>query len=139
MALARRMWLGQDDEMLRWLMTPLSSPFHMETMPADLVEKRDAYELTISVPDFEEKDIQIQWRNGVLMVSAQRAHHHSVKDGKWHWQERRSSSSMSRSFHLPFNANADNATATLRNGVLRMRIPKSSNTAPSKTIPIRKS
>lgn len=131
--------MGQEEDMLRWLMTPLSSPFHMETMPADLMEKKDAYELTVSVPGFTEKDIQIYSRNGVLMVSAQRSHHHAVKDGKLHWQERSSSSSLSRSFHLPFNANPENAAATLRDGILYVRIPKVANIpSASKSIPIRR-
>lgn len=96
---------------------PLETTF--KDMRADLVEKEDKYELSVDLPGYSKKDINVEVFDGKIVISAEREEKEE-KDGVL-LNERKSS--LKRSFSLKDISN-DDVTATLREGVLYITIMK---------------
>jgi HSP20 family protein len=100
-------------------------------LPAvDVQEKEDSYVLEAELPGYDEKDIRVQMEGGNLSIESCREAEAERKEnnggagkGTYLIQERRSSS-FSRSFKLPENADPSQVTASFKNGVLSMEIKK---------------
>ena len=59
--------------------------FHLHnTISSDLIEKRNHYELSVSVPGFTEKEVNVEWHNGLLSINAHKERS-SLNDQ--HWRE----------------------------------------------------
>jgi HSP20 family protein len=71
------------------------------------------------LPGFDEKDLDVQCHDNLLTIRAEK----QQQDG----QERRSSS-FRRTVALPSGTDPDKVTATYRNGVLELHVPKSEQT-----------
>lgn len=89
----------------------------------NVVESKDALEVSAELPGVAEKDIDVQLDGKVLTIKAQRVTEEAKGDKTWHVVER-SSGSFSRSMTLPFEAKADEVEATFSDGVLSLRLPK---------------
>jgi HSP20 family protein len=100
-------------------------------LPAvDVREKEDAYLVEAELPGYEEKDIEVHVEGGNLNIESRRENEkerkengRNAKDGVYLIRERRSSS-FSRSFKLPDNADPSQVSAAFKNGVLTMEIKK---------------
>lgn len=89
----------------------------------DVVEREDEYLLTAELPGLEEKDFQLEVHGNVLTLSGEkRAADEEARKG-WRWSER-VYGSFRRSVQLPVEVAADKASASYRNGVLTVTIPK---------------
>lgn len=73
------------------------------------------------LPNFEQKDINIEVENGALIISAER--HEKDEDKGKQYVVRESSSSFYRHIALPKRADADQIEANLDDGVLKVSIP----------------
>jgi HSP20 family protein len=73
------------------------------------------------LPNFEEKDIDIQLDDGSLIISAQREEKDEDKNKKYVVRE--SSTSFYRSVRIPEGANVDRIEASLHDGVLKVAVP----------------
>lgn len=73
------------------------------------------------LPNFEQKDVNIEVDNGALVISAER--HEKEEDKGKQYVVRESSSSFYRRIALPKRAEADNIEAHLDDGVLKVRVP----------------
>jgi HSP20 family protein len=73
------------------------------------------------MPNFEEKDIDINIDNGNLVIRA--AKHEKEEDKKKKYVVRESSSSFYRSVRLPKHADQDSITADMHDGVLKVTVP----------------
>lgn len=73
------------------------------------------------LPNFEQKDVDIQVENNALVISAERHEKEEDKDKKYVVRE--SSSSFYRRIALPERADMDKIEATLDDGVLKIKIP----------------
>lgn len=110
-------------------------------LPAvDVREKEDSYLLEAELPGYEEKDIRVHVEGGNLSIESGREEEKERKDkdgknGAYLIRERRSSS-FSRSFKLPENADPDKVTASFKNGILSMEIKKREE-AQKRLIPIK--
>ncbi|PNW80464.1 hypothetical protein CHLRE_07g318600v5 [Chlamydomonas reinhardtii] len=95
------------------------------TMPMDIIETPEAFELHCDTPGMNPDDVKVELHEGVLTVSGGRKVSREDKDvsGKV-WRAERSSFSFSRAFTLPDNAQADSICASMDNGVLKVCIPK---------------
>ncbi len=93
-------------------------------MPAmDLVESGDHFVLRADLPGMGEDDVNIEFEDGMLIVSGERkAEHEETKEG-FHRVER-SFGSFSRSLTLPQGIDPESVTANFDRGVLEIRIPK---------------
>jgi HSP20 family protein len=102
----------------------------MWTPHVDIVEKDDAYVLRADLPGLTEKDIDVQFHNGVLTLRGQRKMAH---DG--YRRQERAYGAFSRSFALEMPVEADKISATYTNGVLEIHVPKAAE-AQTKRIPV---
>ena len=73
------------------------------------------------LPNFDEKDVNIQIDGNTLVISAER--HEKEEDKKKKYVIRESSSSFYRRVTLPERANADKINAHLDDGVLKVTVP----------------
>jgi HSP20 family protein len=82
-------------------------------------------ELTIDadLPGVDEKDVDVVISDNVLTIKAEKKAEREEKKKDYHLVER-SYGSFSRSLTLPFAADASKATATFKNGVLSISLPK---------------
>jgi HSP20 family protein len=100
-------------------------------LPAvDVQEKEDAYLLEAELPGYEEKNIQVHVDGGNLTIESRQEDEKDrkgkgAKEGAFLIRERRSSS-FSRSFRLPENADPNQVSASFKNGILSLEIKKRS-------------
>lgn len=98
------------------------SPLKGVNIPTtDVYTRGDELRVEAHLPNFDQKDINIQVENGVLVISAERHEKDEDKDKKYVVRE--SSSSFYRRISLPERANADKIEAHLDEGVLKVAIP----------------
>lgn len=113
-----------------------------KTPAVDIRETADSYELEAELPGFTEKDVEVKIEENLLSIRANLEEvRNEDEDGeekkdKYLVRERRSTS-FSRSFVLPKDADADKITAEYRNGVLSLSVPKTPAAQP-KLIQIKK-
>jgi len=105
-----RDWLDAERELL-W------SP------PAELVEKKNEFQLRIAVPGFEAGEIDVSALPDAIIVGAGAKKETTKKDGDVHIAEL-SSRKVFRRVDLPHPTDVEKATATLANGILQLTVPK---------------
>ncbi|MGZ6005463.1 MAG: Hsp20/alpha crystallin family protein [Candidatus Saccharimonadales bacterium] len=98
------------------------SPFKGVNIPTTDVYTRDN-ELVVEahLPNFEQKDVNIQVDGNALIISAER--HEKDEDKAKKYVVRESSSSFYRRVALPDRANPDKIKAHLDDGVLKVSVP----------------
>ena len=99
-------------------MTPLKG---VNIPTTDVYTKENEMVVEAHLPNFDQKDINIQIEDGALIVSAER--HEKEEDKGKKYVVRESSSSFYRRIALPKRADADNIDAQLNDGVLKVRVP----------------
>lgn len=91
----------------------------------DVVETPEDYRLSIEIPGVEQKDIDIELAENTLTVSGEKRSE-SKREGKDNVvREERSYGKFRRTFSLPFEVDAERVSATFKNGVLQIELPKS--------------
>jgi len=99
------------------------------TPAVDVVENEDAFTLDFDLPGFGKDDIRITVNEGVLTVSGERKR--EVEDDEKYFRYfERTHGRFSRSFRLPDHVDGNAVTATYRNGVLTLEIPKKEEAKP---------
>ena len=73
------------------------------------------------LPNFNEDDVNVEVENGTLVVQAERHEKEEDKDKKYVVRE--SSSSFYRRVQLPERADAENISADLEDGILKVKVP----------------
>jgi HSP20 family molecular chaperone IbpA len=100
-------------------------------LPAvDVREKEDAYLLEAELPGYDEKNIQVHVDGGSLTIASKQEDEKErkgkdAKEDAFLIRERRSSS-FSRSFRLPENADPGSISASFKSGILSLEIKKRS-------------
>jgi HSP20 family protein len=87
----------------------------------DVYTKDDSLVVEAHLPNFEQKDVNIQVDGNALVVSAER--HEKEEDKGKKYVVRESSSSFYRRVTLPERANTDKIEAHLDDGVLKVSVP----------------
>lgn len=82
------------------------------------------------LPNFAEKDVDIEIENGCLVVQAER--HETEQDKSKKYVVRESSSSFYRRIQLPERADSEKIEAHLDDGVLKVTIPLTPLSEPKK-------
>jgi HSP20 family molecular chaperone IbpA len=90
---------------------------------SDLIEKKDKFELQISVPGFEPKDVSVTALRDAVVVRAESTHKHDKTEGDVRFCEF-GERSLFRRFDLPAPINVDLVTANLDKGVLKLTATK---------------
>ena len=98
----------------------------------DVKEEKDSYELDMDLPGKTEKDVDIELKNNVLTVSSVKQTEKEEKkddkkdkkeNGKWIIKER-TYSQFSRSFTLPEDVESSKISASVKDGVLCIKMPR---------------
>jgi len=91
--------------------------------PVDIFERGDHLVIRAEIPGVEMGDIDVRIENGVLTVHGQRKQASDVKEENAYRLER-IYGTFTRSFSLPTTVDAANVTATYKDGVLEVTVPK---------------
>ena len=98
------------------------SPLKGVNIPTtDVFTKDNNLVVEAHLPNFEQKDVNIEVENGALVISAER--HEKEEDKGKQYVVRESSSSFYRRIALPKRADADKIEAHLDDGVLKVSVP----------------
>jgi HSP20 family protein len=103
-------WLKAEHELLGW-------------PAAELAEKDGSYQMQISLPGFETKDVEVTATPTQFIVHAATNEEKSTQKGNVLWTEFGSNDIYWR-FEVPNPINVDKVTATLENGILRINAPE---------------
>jgi HSP20 family protein len=96
----------------------------------DVVESKDAIDLTAELPGVEEKDVDVTLADGMLTIRGEKNAERDEKDREknWHVVER-SYGSFSRVISLPFDPDPAKVEAKFDKGVLHIHLPKPAEVA----------
>jgi HSP20 family protein len=112
-------WFQAEKELLH--------PVHVE-----LKESEDAISIKAEVPGFSEKELVINVEPRQLVISGRRETKKEEKKGETVYSETRADQIM-RVIELPAEVQAETATATLKDGIVELSLPKVTK---ARTIPI---
>ena len=90
---------------------------------ADMYETKDDLFVTLELPGIREKDVNVSITGDMLTVKGDRRFERDVTDAGYYRHER-VYGKFERSMPLPIPVQADKVTATYRDGVLEIRLPK---------------
>jgi HSP20 family protein len=93
----------------------------------DVAETKNDVVVKAEVPGMDPKDIDISLSNGVLTIKGQKKQEREEKEENYHLIER-SYGSFTRSVQLPGEVQSDKISASYKNGVLKVTLPKSEET-----------
>jgi HSP20 family protein len=96
--------------------------------PIDVHETVDEYVITAELPGLGRDDVHIQVSDGQIQISGQRREPDVLYE-QYHRVER-GHGTFSRTFKLPLPVDAQRVSADLRDGVLTIVCPKTTETAP---------
>jgi HSP20 family protein len=126
-------------EMLDWLES--NSPLNLHGLGLapyvrieDFVEE-GAYVLRAELPGIDpEKDVEVSIENDMLTIRGERREETKEKNRReFHY------GSFRRTVSLPKGADADKITASYNDGVLEVRVPTTTEVAPTVRIPVQRS
>ena len=103
-------WFNAEQELFGW-------------PAAELTEKDGAYELEMTLPGFEAKDVEVTATPNEVIVHAATEKEKKTQKDKVLWTES-GSNDVYRRFDVPNAINVDQVTAKLDNGILRVNAPK---------------
>jgi HSP20 family protein len=91
----------------------------------DVSESDAGLELTAELPGFDDKDVSLDIHEGVLTIKAEHKEGREEGDEKKHYHlVERSQGIFLRRLALPFEADANKASAVLDKGLLRVSVPR---------------
>lgn len=97
---------------------------NVNAMFTDICEQNDQYLLNMELPGFKKEDIQMELKDGYLLVSATKNADTEEKDDQGHVIRReRYSGSCSRRFYIG-DIKQEDVKASFDNGELKITIPK---------------
>ena len=103
----------------------------------DVKETKDSYDMYMDLPGMDEHDVNVELDHNVLKISsvhtenAEKKNDKNEKEDKYLIRERRMMS-FSRSFTLPDDVDGSKISATFKNGILALTMPRTSAPAPKK-------
>jgi HSP20 family protein len=100
----------------------------------DIYETERHLVLRAELPEIEQKDIELRVHQNRLTLKGERRMSESITRERFHRMER-AFGPFSRTFTLPIGVDPERATAELKEGVLKVTMPKTVD-ARSKPIPI---
>ena len=106
-------WARREIEALGW------------TPAVDLVEKDNELALRADLPGLTEKDIELTLQDGTLTLQGHRKEEKETKEGEGYYHTERWSGSFCRTLTLPPEIDPEKVSASFKNGVLEIHLPKS--------------
>ena len=115
-----------DDKADRKIQRKLYGHHAGNLMKTDIKEKKDGYELEIDLPGFKKDEVQVELKDGYLVVSAEKGLDEDEKDkksGKYLRRERYAGSCQ-RSFYVGKDITEEDIKAQFQHGMLTLFVPK---------------
>jgi HSP20 family protein len=106
-----------------------SSPTSTWYPPVDILESRDAYLIRAELPGMKKEDINLELRDGAVMLSGERKFDEPAAGVEYHRAERVAGKFV-RSFYLPQTIRQEDMRATYRDGILEIHVPKADEAKP---------
>jgi HSP20 family protein len=99
------------------------SRFNANVPPVNVKETSDAYHLELAVPGLYKENVDINLDGNLLTISGK--HEEKINEEKENYTRREFNfSSFTRTFTLPESVNAEAITADLKDGILKVNLPK---------------
>jgi HSP20 family protein len=96
-----------------------------EWLPSlDVAETKDEIVVKAEIPGMDAKDIDISLSDGLLTIKGEKKQEREEKEEDYHLVER-SYGTFTRSIRLPKEVRREKISASYKNGVLKVRLPKS--------------
>lgn len=89
----------------------------------NIIEGKDDYKIEVAAPGLEKKDFRIDLENNVLTITSEREDKNEEVNERYMRREF-SYSSFKRSFALPPSVDSANISATHKDGIISIMIPK---------------
>lgn len=86
-------------------------------------DKGQTFEVSLAVPGMDKKDIKLEVKDNCLVVSSEKQYEKEENEGNWMRREY-GYASFQRMFQLPENANPEYIDASMKNGVLKIKVGK---------------
>lgn len=90
----------------------------------DVAEAEDAFDVKVDLPGLKPEDVNVEVKNGDLLISGHRQEEHEEHGKTWHRVERHSGE-FRRMIHLGDDVRAEQVSAEYKDGVLKVHVPKS--------------
>ncbi|MEO7062844.1 MAG: Hsp20/alpha crystallin family protein [Dokdonella sp.] len=101
------------------------------TPRVDIKEEDKRFVILADIPGVDPKDIEVHMDKGILSIKGERSSESREEDQNGRFTRvERTHGSFYRRFALPDSADADGISATGKNGVLQIAIPKKPETTP---------
>lgn len=89
----------------------------------DIVENKHGLNLSVELPGMTQDDVKVEAEDDVLTISGEKSSSEEKAEGQVHMTER-AYGAFSRSIFLPRSVDPARITATMKDGVLKVAIPK---------------
>lgn len=104
----------------------------------EVKENKDCIKITAELPGVSEKDIEVSLVDGILTISGEKKSETTNDNDTYHIMER-SYGSFTRSIKLPYAPEEKKISASFKDGILSMTIPRPTETKPNiHKIPVHK-
>jgi HSP20 family protein len=132
-------WATLRDEISDLLEMPFWSNFGRQgqlfsgwTPALDLYQNTDNVVAVVELPGMRKEDIDISLHDGMLSISGERKSEVKEKDGEKAERTERFTGTFRRSITLPTRVDAGKVSATYKDGVLTVTLPKAEEAKPRK-------
>jgi len=95
----------------------------------DVYEEKDDIVVKAELPGVDKNDIHVDVNNGVLTLKGERKHEKEVKEESFYRKES-AYGKFERSFKLPGGTDFNKITADFKDGILKVRVPKTEEQKP---------
>lgn len=100
--------------------------------PVDIKETASGYAISAEIPGYKENEINLYVENHVLTLEGKKEEKKDEKDGKKYLVRERVVRDFKRSFTLPEDADEEKVSASFKNGVLEIDLPKTEKAQPKR-------
>ena len=99
------------------------------TPALDVYDEKDRFLVSIELPGLKKEEISLSFHDGVLTVSGERKHEREGKEGET-FRSERYFGKFQRSVSVPAAVDAGKVTASYKDGVLLIDLPKAEEAKP---------
>jgi HSP20 family protein len=97
----------------------------------DIYDTVEAIVVEAELPGIPKENVSIEIKENILNIRGRRTADKEIKEESYYRRER-AYGSFRRSFHLPSSVEADKITASFKDGILKINIPKPDEKAPKR-------
>lgn len=97
--------------------------FQAQVPAANVSETEDGVTIELATPGYSKKDVKLEVNDNVLRVYSERKHEEEINEDHYTRKEF-SYESFERNFRLPEGINEDKIKANMKDGVLKIELPK---------------